>query len=528
MFSQDLTKPAGFLNAVNAVRNSSGQIVCGINADSDPTNDDPKCVPISLFGANNATLTKQALNYINTTAYNRQRDSELDITANLNGDLSKLFTTWGGGSLAFNIGGEYRRETASSLWDPLTKAGATFLNAIPDFLPPALKSKEAYAEVELPIIKDARFVHELSVNGAARYSHYNTVGGVWSYNGGAIFAPVRDLKFRFGYARSIRTPTQNDLYGAAFQNFGFIDDPCDTQNRSTGTATRAANCTAAGIPADFVNDPARSTSLSYTSGGNPNLTPETSNSYTIGAIVTPRWIPGLSLSADFYKITINNVIQTIDAQQIVDNCYDAASLDNIYCGLVKRDPTTHLFLDPAVLAGPVNFARQKTKGIDINVGYALRLRNGDKLNLQGNASLTMRRDNYYDVQNPDRVTRQLSNLGDPKWKAVANLDYQHNAFSIHYQVRFIGHMYIGDYADYYSVNGEDPEEPEYFKPTRYPTTFYHSIKLAFDVSKQFQFYAGVDNLTDKLPPYGLLGTDSNSSIYDNIGRYFYAGFRVRI
>ncbi|MGN6376999.1 MAG: TonB-dependent receptor domain-containing protein [Sphingomonas sp.] len=526
LFNQDLTQTAGFLNAVNAVRNPQGQIVCSINADADPSNDDPACVPISVFGYGNSTLTPQALNYINTTSYNKLRATELDITANLSGDASKLFTTWGGGSLAFNVGVEYRRETAFSGWDALTKAGATFLNALQDFAPPALVSKEAYGEVVLPIVKDKPFIHELSINGAARYSHYNTVGGIWSYNGGAVYAPSRDIKFRFGYARSVRTPTQSDLYSTPSQNFGFIDDPCDVLHRNTGAATRDANCTAAGIPEGFVNQPSRDANLSYLQGGNPDLKPEVSDSYTVGTIITPRWLPGLSLTVDYYDITINKVIQTIDAQTIVNNCYDASSLDNVYCGLVYRDPTTHLFEDPAVLAGPVNFARQKTKGIDVNIAYLHRFENGDLFNVQANTAIVLRRDNYLDVTDPNRVSRQLSNLGDPKVDIDANFDYEHGPVHLHYEARFINRMYIDDYADYYSLNGEDPQEPEYAIPNHYPYVMYHNVKMSYDVNKRFQFYIGVDNLTDKMPPYGLDGTGENDAIYDNVGRVVYSGVKI--
>ena len=528
LFNQALTQTAGFLNAINAVRNAAGQIVCGVNADADPTNDDPACIPISVFGANNSTLTPAALNYINTTSFNRQRATELDITANLGGDFSKLFTTWGGGSLAFNVGAEYRRETASSTWDPLTKAGATFLNALQDFFPPALKSKEVFAEVNLPIVKDMPFVKELSINGAARYSHYNTAGSVWSYNGGAIYAPVQDIKFRFGYAHSIRTPTQTDLFATPSQNFGFIDDPCDVQNINTGAATRPGNCAAAGIPAGFVNQPSRDANLSYLQGGNPNLKPETSNSYTIGGIITPRWLPGFSLSVDYYTIKVSKLITALTAQQIVDNCYDASSLSNAYCALVFRDPNTHLFEDPAVLSGPVNFAKQKTRGIDVNFAYNHHFSNGDIFNVQANGALVLQRDNYLDVTDPTRVSRQLGNLGDPKWEAVGDFDYQHGPVSLHYKLHFIGHMYLDDYADYYSLNGEDPQEPEYNLAKKYPVVWYHDLKLTYDVGKNYQFYLGCDNVTDKLPPYGLLGTGDGDAIYDNVGRFFYAGFKINM
>lgn len=194
---------------------------------------------------------------------------------------------------------------------------------------------------------------------------------------------------------------------------------------------------------------------------------------------------------------------------------------------LEADPTTHLFEDPAVLAGPVNFARQKTAGVDVNFAYNHHFDNGDILNVGANGTLVLRRDNYLDVSNPDRVSRQLSNLGDPKWEAVANLDYKHGPVTLHYKLQFIGHMYIGDYADYFSLNGEDPQEPEYTLQRQYPTVFYHDLKLTFDVDKKFQFYMGVDNLTDKLPPFGQLGT-GDDAIYDNVGRFFYSGFKINI
>jgi outer membrane receptor protein involved in Fe transport len=530
LFNQDLTQTAGFLNAIDATRNAAGQIVCRINADADPTNDDPNCVPISVFGSGNSTITPAARRYINTTSFNRQRASELDITANLSGNLSKLFSL-PGGPIAFNLGAEYRRERASSVWDPLTAAGATFLNAIAPFEPPTLTSKEGYAEVEVPLLKHIPFAEELSLNGAARYSRYNTAGSVWSYNGGAVYAPIRDIKIRFNYSRSVRAPTQTDLFATPSQNFNFIDDPCDVNFRNTGSANRAANCTAAGIPSDFVNQPARDANLSLLSGGNPNLKPEKSDSYTIGAVIQPRWVPGFAVTVDYYSIKVNKLIATVDAQQIVDNCYDQPSLNNTYCPLVFRDPTTHFFLDPAVLAGPVNYATQKTRGIDLNLSYTHRLGNGDVFNVTGNADLVLERNNYLDVDNPKFVSRQLGLLGDPKWEFVGNFDYKHGPLTLNYKLHFIGHQYIDDYADYYSLNGEPPQEPEYALEKRYPIVWYHDLKLSYDVGKHYQFYVGCDNVTDRLPPFGLLGTedspnDGGAAIYDNIGRFLYAGFRI--
>jgi hypothetical protein len=87
-----------------------------------------------------------------------------------------------------------------------------------------------------------------------------------------------------------------------------------------------------------------------------------------------------------------------------------------------------------------------------------------------------------------RVSRQLSNIGDPKWEAIGNFDYQHRPITLHYELHFIGHMYLDNYADYYSLDGEDPQEPEYNLANKYPVTWYHDLKLTYDIGKNYQFY----------------------------------------
>ena len=101
----------------------------------------------------------------------------------------------------------------------------------------------------------------LTITGAARYSHYNKGGGstdntfAWNVNG--TWAPVSDIRFRANYSKSVRAPTQSDLFAVPGQNFGTIADPCDVLNIGNGTTNRPINCAAQGIPAGFVNNPAR-------------------------------------------------------------------------------------------------------------------------------------------------------------------------------------------------------------------------------------------------------------------------------
>ncbi|WP_373488389.1 hypothetical protein, partial [Blastomonas sp.] len=72
-----------------------------------------------------------------------------------------------------------------------------------------------------------------------------------------------------------------------------------------------------------------------------------------------------------------------------------------------------------------------------------------------------------------------------------------------------------------------PTNPDAFPREFYPRVVYHNIRAAVDVTDQFRFYGGVDNLTDRQPPLGLDGTGFGSGIYDNVGRFFYVGAEAK-
>ncbi len=84
-------------------------------------------------------------------------------------------------------------------------------------------------------------------------------------------------------------------------------------------------------------------------------------------------------------------------------------------------------------------------------------------------------------------------------------------------------MYLNTYEDFNSVQGREPENADYADRQKYPSVFYHDVRVGFDATKDFNFYAGIDNLTNRKPPLGSTGIGGFSSIYENRGRFFYAG-----
>jgi outer membrane receptor protein involved in Fe transport len=396
------------------------------------------------------------------------------------------------------------------------------------------------------------------------------VGTVYAWNVDGMWAPVDDIRFRVAYATSVRAPTQSDLFFPQTQSFAFIADPCDSTN-ITGNPNRTANCAAAGVPTTynaamtapcsstaFIGTPgvtpwrnctALTSSTGFVQGGNPTLVEERGRSLTIGAVFEPRFVPGLSITVDWYRIRVTNLIAALGAQQIINLCYDSSSgITNPFCSTVNRDPATGLFVQPAVISGGVNFAKQETKGIDVDVAYRRTFDNGHKLSFRAIATRVMTLDNYTDPTLPQLPNRQLSELGDPQWAANASFNYDFGAVDVTYGIRYIGKQTIGTWEAQNQYTGIcptsgltgfsgrtctagqlatlDPQNNDLTAEVYYPGVIYHNIRLNIELSdKKYNFYIGIDNVMDKKPPFGLLGV-AGGDPYDTYGRMMYAGFKA--
>ena len=522
-----------FLKAVDAVRDpNTGEIVCRVNSTSLAQNpfgtadDDPACVPINMFGE--GVPSEAALKYVNRTSWVKSKAAELDLLAYMGGDTSQWFSL-PGGPVRFVIGAEDRYESAHQRADPISSAGGTFFNAFPVFDPPKLNVKEVFGELEFPILRDLPFAHELTVTGAARYSDYNTAANTtFAWNANAVWAPVRDIRFRGNYSKSVRVPTQSDLFTPPTQNFAFLNDTCDVLFIGTGSPNRAANCAAAGVPVGFINQPARSQTTEFVSAGNPFLTEETGKSWTLGFVATPRWVPGLSLSVDYYRIRVQNLIAVLGGQTILNQCFDLPQ-PNQFCALIfPRNPDS-TFASPALISAGVNFAKQMADGIDFELAYRKTFANGHKLNVHGVATRVLRRTNFVDPLNPDASNRQLSELGDPKWAANLNLGYDFGRVGVTWSMNYVGKQTVGLFEAQNEFDGNPPQNADQFSKVWYPDRLYHAARIDFRVPQggknKFNFYVGVDNLFDKKPPLGLLGT-AGGDPYDTVGRFLYAGAQV--
>lgn len=540
---------ANFTRAVNAVRNPAGEIVCAVNNDAITTNDDPACRPLNLFGI--GAPSAEALNYIIFDSSRKQWAEQFNAVAYVAGDSAKLFEL-PGGPVGFVLGGEYRQENSYSAFDPFTAGGGTFLNAISAFDPPKLEVWDGFGEIRVPILAEMPFFHELTLNGAARVSNYNVgnTGTVWAYNIGGVWAPVPDVRLRASYAKAVRTPTQSDLFSSAAQTFlnGLVD-PCGQQNINANP-NRVANCAAAGVPTTqtfggitepFTNRPA--SGILGTSGGNPDLSEERSTSWTLGAIIQPRWTPGLTLSVDYYNIDISDVIVTLASQTIINQCYDSPDgIDNQFCRAITRNPNGTFAGQQNVLhagsqfdfpttgssflQGPFNFARQKTEGIDFDLAYTYPSQGDWRVSGRAIVSWLMARDEFTSITEPNRRTRIKGTLGDPEWNARLNVTVGYKAIDLGWTMRYMDKQTVAaNYRTQLEEQGRPPENADNFPEIWYPSYTYHDLRLDGKIGNH-TLYIGVDNVLDALPPYDLLGTEGEAP-YTNTGRFFYVGAQLK-
>ena len=545
------------LLAMDAVRDpATGNIVCASkidpsrafgygpwyygtdpNADAKLAADIAACTPINPLGGQ---VTDAQRAYVQTSTIAKGRTSQLDLLGFISGDSSKWFEL-PGGPIGVVLGAEYREDNLYYNQDPLVSLGYTFYNAIPTFKAPKAKVTEGFAEVRLPILKDRPFVNELEVDGAARVSHYTlgTTGTVWAYNVNAVYSPVAGVRFRGNYGRAVRAPNQSELFSPFGQNFSLVTDPCDVNQVGAGTSSRAANCIAAGVPAG--QRITYSSSLPFQSGGNVDLQAEKSDSWTLGGVLTPRFIPGFSLSVDYYNIKVKKVITSPTAQQIINACYDQPDLNNQFCALFTRDPTGakanngQLFgiVSNSLKQQPLNYALRRARGIDTELAFRRNIGDLGRLDTRLTWTHVLERTNFQNPAFPKFGDRILSELGDPQDAFNWNTSLQHGRFTLGYQMRYVSKMVVNAYEDFFPFkeaclpNGCPPNNKDWFTQAYFPAVFYHDVRFGVDVGPKYNFYVGADNVTNKKPPLYNSGIGAGSAIYDAIGRFWYAGVKAK-
>src|SRR3546814_462163 len=218
---------------------------------------------------------------------------------------------------------------------PLGKAGLTNQAATQDYKG-GYHVTEFFGELSIPVLTDMPFAQLLSLEGAVRHADYSHAGQATSWKAGAIWEPTDGLRLRATISRAIRAPNIFEAFRPSEGQTTNVEDPCAETNLGDNP-NRAANCAALGRPDGFT--PLNGgVGVPFIVSGNENLSPEVSDSWTAGIVLTPNFLPGLQISADWFNIQIDNAISFLSPQQIAENCVDRpGGTDLDICALITRE-----------------------------------------------------------------------------------------------------------------------------------------------------------------------------------------------
>jgi outer membrane receptor protein involved in Fe transport len=570
--------------AVDAVRDGNGNIVCNVSLNPAGAAAFPGCEPLNLFGRGNASpgaidyvvgndvgqhvdaplyfanlgLTGEMLSYDavepkrNITTFTQQL---AEVSAN--GDL---FDGWAG-PITLALGASYRTESIRQVVQDTTNQSANFDGGyhpcslatgpalgLRGLSPPdcgntvgiqfskvsniqgSTDVKEAFAETLIPLADGWSWMKHAALDIAGRWANYSGAGTIWAYKAGLDLGIADAFRLRGTYSRDVRAGNLSERFDKT-GGIGNVTDPRSLAENPNGGQTYQ---------------------VTIFSGGNPNIKPETADTFTAGAVIEPGFLPGLSLSADWYRVKIKGAISTVGVNEVAKRCL--VDQDPAFCALVTTDASQN---GKIILVGNqfVNVARATVEGIDAEVDYHtnLNLLGGGQERLSTRIFATYLI-NRCDIgaatsANPNPTPTCVDGLTGinpsngapglfPKFKATGNITYNNGPFTWFTQVR-----YVGSGKNAYTLSGftdgvEDAVEGVNIEDNSVPAVVYVDMRFDYEFAvggSSVDLFASVTNLFDKSPPitptYGSFGgytTQTNAGLFDVLGRRFTIGAKFKL
>lgn len=475
---------------------------------------DGGCIPINLFGRDSITAESGAFAFIDTLESSTIEQRQ--FLATLAGDSSGAFEL-PAGPVDFAIGFEYRDEKSSFIPPELERSGLLYntVGEARDIVNGSYDVTEIFGEVSIPILEGVDFIENLRLDGSFRYTDHSTAGSIETYGAALVWQVDSNVRFRGAYNRAVRAPNIFELFSPAQPAFiGVSADPCNPQNIDAGTEFRATNCAEFVAPgfdaADFL-----SARVAGSTGGNPNLQPETADTFTVGAVITPEFAPGLSITVDYYNIEIEDAINSLTGAQLAELCVDLPSTNNPFCGQVTRDPNNGNAISD-FQSGNVNLTGFSTEGIDISVNYAASLEDwfdADYGTLDQTITATHVFNNieFPDPLNPSFGLDDNGELNLPEWVLNYQARWVYGDFSLTWQTRYqSSQLNIG------IANEDIADNPNFADPLNSGDAFVHDVSATYRVNDLAQVTFGINNLSNREPFIGSLVRP-----VDPIGRTFF-------
>jgi iron complex outermembrane recepter protein len=496
---------------------------------------DKACVPYNVFTLGG--VTPASLAYLQSPSFAKGTSTEKVASISTVGKLGEygVKSPWAADGVGIALGAEYREEAGAYQADTLASSGD--LSGAGGASPPTHGHYNVYdlfAEAHIPVVQDRPYVKSLALDAAYRYSDYSSVGTTDTYKIDGEWAIDDQVRLRAGYNRAVRAPNINELYNPQNLVLDGNSDPCVGAH----PVATLAQCARSGVTAAQYGNivPSSSNQFSGITGGNPNLQPEISDTYTAGVVLTPSFLSGMVLSVDYFDITVDKYISGVGFNTILSQCVYSGQ----FCGQIHRDSGGQLDTQQGYIVDTtLNTGRLQTSGIDVNGSYRFSL---DKFNLKDMGRVTISAVGTYltsfkTTPLPGQPTYDCAGYygntcgtPNPVWrhKIRATWDTPWWGIGVSAQWRYFASVTLDGSTTNTLINGGGGG----YIPSEAKTPAYNYIDLGatMKVRDNYTLRIGVNNVFDKDPP--LVGSDycpagqcngnTFPQVYDALGRYFFA------
>lgn len=523
-------------NALNATTDANGNVIC-----TDVVARAQGCVPINLFGL--MAASDEAVNYVKAITLRQSKNTQEVMAFNVTGDFNLL-----GLDAGFAAGVERRTETGADIPDSLQQAGLHGSNVTPATVG-SYSVEGAYVEVLVPLVSDVFLVQDLTVEAAYRSDDYSTAGRVDASKFGVNWTVTDDFRFRTVVAESTRAPNIDELYSGQAQSYTSIADPCAGVGNPAAEPNMSsiviANCladsriAATAAQGSFDQDSGLTTpgfnysqpdiqTISGFIGGNPNLDVETAETTTVGFVYTPTYLEEFALSLDYYNIQIDDVIGSVSASRLINECYNSENYPNVaQCSAHERFPTGKLRY---WYSYGINQSFYETAGYDLAFAYTFRDLGYFDLKVPGelrvNGIYTLRDKHVFQTTSESTPFDFVGEVGYNEDIVKFNAVYTLNEWLLSVQSNYYGDARddVGQAPDAYHLNAVD-------------SMVYTDVQLRYQLNDNLSVYMGVDNVGDQNPPFcptcknePVPGAHYTAQSYARVwdSRYTYFGFRYSL
>lgn len=482
---------------------------------------DGQCRPANPFGT--YSVSPEAQDFMTADLHNELELTQTVVSLIASGEINWLDSFLDSG-IGYAAGLEYRREGSDNQLDPLTlgilpQGSSLTPGAFVGSIDPWLNSftsidndrqfntsgkydvREVFGEVRVPVLRDKTFFNEFTLDAAVRYADYSTSGGATTWKVGGTWSPVPDISIRSTLSKAVRAPNITELFDPELPiQIAATADPCDPGNVGNGTANREANCItallASGLGQASITDGSNNYiwnnpltgRFSGVSGGNPTLEPETADTLTVGAIIRPRFVDGLSLTVDYWDIKIEDAIDAVAAADILRGCYDSASYPNVpFCSQFTRRADGGLNF---LRSGEQNFAKLEARGIDFATNYEINL-GANTFGARLVGSYQEKLDRFFNPSDLADVDPELREIQSPKLSGNLLLSWERGPAALGFQTSYQSKQSVDEIEDVLAgIYGD----AGYFNDT-----YIFDVNGSYEVRENLSIYGGVNNIADEEP-----------------------------